>query len=414
MNKKRRQERLRIRRRKSAAAKNQRQGESPAASPVILPACKPMAGFCAQDAEPNSRVLVEICGFHTFDEGLPFYHMLEAFDPYLRLMNSNPWATKDLLLVLRPNETLAFLNDALPIRAKIRPKRSLEAGEGVFTDDIACIDALNFPGVIPEGAVGFLLLLSVGWRRGICFDCRPSHAESEVSAKDAFQYIQRVGAMVLAHLFFTERFLLSPEDWAKVLEVGWFPFVFLSGAFWNDIFRAITNGWDLERVEQKIHAAWLARCESQFSAWKTNECFKEHIPFLRRALDAYQKGDWVSVVALAGPRVEGLLRQSFGAWGKERELLEKVEGNLKEREHSRSLLFPDRLRQYFEQVFFRFVKFSEGDHSFSRHTLAHGLVSEQDISRKQALTLMLLIDHILYCMPADGDEAQNKGTVATT
>jgi hypothetical protein len=54
-------------------------------------------------------------------------------------------------------------------------------------------------------------------------------------------------------------------------------------------------------------------------------------------------------------------------------------------------------------VFFRFAQFSDADLPNSRHTLAHGLVASGKLTRKEALTLLLLIDHILYCVPLDDD-----------
>jgi len=131
----------------------------------------------------------------------------------------------------------------------------------------------------------------------------------------------------------------------------------------------------------------------------------KHVDFLDRAVRAYKEGDWLTVVSVAAPRVEGLIRQAFGAWGKQRDVVDKLAENVKRQEHARSLLFPDRLRQYFDRVFFRFTQFSIADLPNSRHTLAHGLVASDKLTRKEALTLLLLIDHILYCMPSD-DESQ--------
>ena len=97
------------------------------------------------------------------------------------------------------------------------------------------------------------------------------------------------------------------------------------------------------------------------------------------------------------------MRNAFGAWGRQREVIEKLAENVKQQEHARSLLFPDRLRQYFDKVFFRFVPFSGQDLPLNRPTLAHGVVSGNKLTRKEALTLLLLIDHLLYCMPLDED-----------
>jgi hypothetical protein len=381
--------------------------------PIIVPTPGRMIGFAAEAGRPQSRVRVEVSGFHTFDEGLPFYHMLEAFDPFLNAMGIGPCQVGNMLVVLGPKNTFIYADGNLPMIMQARPKRSWKAGESVFRDDIAGIDVLDFPNLQPPEDVGFLLLLSVGWRRGMCFDLRPLSPDHPAPSSDAFDAVKRMGGMVLAHLWFTERFLLSPDDWAKILAAGWFPFVFLPHDRWQDIFGAIQNGWDLSGSEQKIHDLWLAGCDDRLAVWRANVHFASHVDFLDRAIRAYKDGDWLTVVSLAAPRVEGLLRRAFGAWGKQREVLDKLAESVERQEHARSLLFPDRLRQYFEKVFFRFVQFSDPDLPQTRHTLAHGLVEAGKLTRKEALTLLLLIDHILYCMPLD-DGAKPAPPISAT
>jgi hypothetical protein len=95
------------------------------------------------------------------------------------------------------------------------------------------------------------------------------------------------------------------------------------------------------------------------------------------------------------------MRITFGSWGRQREVVDRLTEHVKQQEHARSLLFPDRLRQFFDKVFFRFTQFSSQNMPSNRHTLAHGIVSGDKLTRKEALTLLLLIDHILYCMPLD-------------
>jgi hypothetical protein len=148
----------------------------------------------------------------------------------------------------------------------------------------------------------------------------------------------------------------------------------------------------------------MQSCDDRLAGWKANRHFTGHIDFLERAVDAYKKEDWPTVVSLATPRVEGLMRMAFSALdNRQREVIDKMVENVKQQEHTQSLLFPDRLRQYFDKVFFRFTKFSSQDLPSNRHTLAHGLVTADKLTRKEALTLLLLIDHVLYCMPLDED-----------
>ncbi len=373
------------------------------AEPVVVPTRQIVLGFPPGDVPPGHYFWLEVSGYHTFDEGLRFYTRLEAFNEYVRAARLTESCIDRILVCISRSETHIYANNQLPLIARMRVKRSIKAGEGLYRDDIAGITHVDFPGVCPPAACGFLLLVSVGWRKGMCFDLRPVNPESQDTSNDAFENVKRMGGTILAHLHFTERFLLSNRDWGKVLKAGWFPFLFLSQDLWNELFASIRNGWDLQADEQKIHESWLNLCDDRLASWKANRHFSNHVDFLDRAIRAYKEGDWLTVVSVAAPRVEGLIRQAFGAWGKQKDVVEKLAKNVKQREHARSLLFPDRLRQYFDKVFFRFAQFSAADLPNSRHTLAHGLVASDKLTRKEALTLLLLIDHVLYCMPSDDD-----------
>jgi len=342
---------------------------------------------------------MEVCGFHAFDEGLMFYRMLEAFDPYVRAAGSAPGIVDRVLLVISPTETYVYLNERLPVLGRMRVKRSCKAGQPLLRDDIAGIEELDFPGIQPPDECGLMLLVSAGWRKGMCFDFRALDPTSGVSAAESYAAAKKIGGMLLAHLWFTEKFLLLPEDWDLILKNGWFPFILLPHGLWEGLFQAIKAGRDTARSEEEIHKLFLKCCSERVLSWRANRHFAGHMDFLERAVTAYKAGDWLTVVSVAAPRVEGLLRQAFGAWGQQGDVFDVFAKDLAGREHSRSLLFPDRLRQYFEQVFYRFTKFDQADLPATRHTLVHGLVESSKLTRKEALTLLLLVDHILYCMP---------------
>jgi hypothetical protein len=373
------------------------------AKPVVVPTRQVLAGFPASVAQPGQYCWLEVSGYHTFDEGLHFYTMLEAFNEYVRHAGLIESCVDRMLVCISREETHIYANNNLPMIARMRAKRNLKAGEATFRDDIAGIDRVEFPGVCPPSGCGFMLLVSVGWRRGMCFDLEPLGSPVGKTTNEAFDRVKNFGGMVLAHLHFTERFLLSDEDWESVLQAGWFPFMFLPNYLWQELFVSIRNGWDLQPNEQKIHERWMGSCDDRLASWMANKHFKPHIDFLERAVEAYKKADWLTVVSVAAPRVEGLMRITVGAWGKQREVTDKLAGNVKQQEHAKSLLFPDRLRQYLDTVFFGFTKFSDQDLPSNRHTVTHGLVTADKLTRKEALTLLLLIDHVLYCMPLAED-----------
>lgn len=372
--------------------------------PVVVPTKQVMAGFTASSARSGDYAWVEECGFHTFDEGLSFYSRLEAFNEFVLHCGLTASSVDRMLVCISKTETHIYVNNELPMIAMIRSKRSMNAGEGITRDDVAGVSKLEFPNVQPPAGSGFLLLVSADWRRGICFDFTALNCKTQDDSADAFDRIKHMGGMVLAHLWFAEKFLLSEEDWQRVLDAGWFPFISLPDKSWQSLITSIRNAWDLSADEQKIHETWLETCDTRLQSWKNNKHFANHIPFLESAVQHYKEQDWLAVVSIALPRVEGLMRMAFGIWGTEKEVIEGLAQKVSEQEHCRSLLFPDRLTQYFAKVFFRFIPFNQSDPPNTRQTLAHGVVPASKLTRKEALTLLLLIDHILYCMPIDPDQ----------
>ncbi len=371
----------------------------PRPQPVVVPTGQIKVGFNVSPLQQGEEGFIETCGYHTFDEGLDFYRILEVFNEYVKCTGLSPSSIDRILVCISKEKTYIYANDQLPMTARMRLKRAVNAEETIFKDDIAGIERLDFPNLQPPADCGFLLLISAGWRRGMCFDLRSVTLDSKTSSKEAFDSIKQMGGLVLAHLNFTEKFLLSNKDWGKVLDKGWFPFVFLPHNLWENLFTSITNNWSLQKSEEMIHDRWLTLCDDRLESWRSNEYFTNHTEFFSKAVSAYKEQDWLTVVSVAAPRVEGLMRMAFDSWHKQQKIIDRLTEHIKQQEHNRSLLFPDRLRQYLNKVFFRFTKFQKGNLPATRHTLAHGLVSSDSINRKEALTLLLLIDHLLYCMP---------------
>lgn len=381
------------------------------ARPVVLPRQgERFVGFTTHFTPKNATCDVEVSGFHTFDEGLSFYTMLDAFTPFLVRAGLRPPAVANALVILTPESDLVYAEQNFPIAMKVTAKKPFGAGEPVAIDDIARVSELKFPGIDPPPDSGFMLLLSHGWRRGMCFDFRSLHPPTDVTSAESFKLLQEFGAAVMSHLYYTEKFLLTPEDWNMVVAVGWFPFIALKAKTWEILMGTIRYGADLDEVEDIIHQEFVKLLDIRVDSWAKHAIIGVHSKFLKDAVDAYRVEKWASVVALALPRVEGMLREACGNMAATNsKFLDSLHEKLTEREHSRSLLFPDQLRRYFEEVVFPFTRFTDSGLPATRHTVAHGVVGYEELGRKQALTTLLLIDHLLYCIPSEPRDTEDSG-----
>ena len=383
-------------------------------SPIVIQTRGARAGICMEYVAEGHLATIETCGFHAFDEGLMFYNILESFNEYVQAAKLSPSMVDHMLVVISPTETQIYANEKLPYGAMVRVKGRLHAGQPVYKDSIAGCTKLDFPdGIDLPPNSGFMLLISVGWRRGVCFDLRPLAPTSanKVSTEEAFEQLKVYGGMLLSHLLFTERFLLTPDDWEQLIASGWFPFLLIPDREWERLVSAIRAGASLDTHEGKIHSAFLQAVDTRLEEWCASPHFECDNNFLRDAVDLYKLGKWAPCVSLLLPRIEGLLCRAFGIPEtiKSKDFLAKLEEDLKQRETSRSLLFPKRFVQFMKNAIYPYTDFANPQLPATRHTIGHGRVEYEAVnSRKLALTTCLLIDNLLYCMPKNNPAVSEK------
>ena len=370
--------------------------------PVVIPTVNRLSGF-AVERKPHGQdtCSVQVCGLHTFDEGLSFYKILEAFNVYVDAVGMSPSQVDRMLVVISPVKTFIYVNEKFSAMARCRLKKSCSKGQMLFTDDIVDAEGLSLEHIEVPANSGFLLLMSSGWRKGMCFDLRALMPEPLSTSQESRSYIEKMGGMLLSHLWFTERSLITSSQWDQIIDMGWFPFSMMTEICWNSLFDTIIHGENTGHAEELIHKSFLENIDGRIQSWESNKYLKGHFEFLNDAVDLYRQEKWAPSISIALPRVEGILRKAFGISGcKTGPLLEALDAEMLGREHSKSLLFPRQLRDYFEKNIFPYTDFNEERLPLTRHTTAHGLAGYDQFTRKHALTILMLIDHLLYCMPA--------------
>lgn len=346
---------------------------------------------------PNEYGRMEIVGFHSFDEGIPFYKLVDNFNGLAQRAGVPPSMVDRMLVVLEPKRTTVYVNDMIPFTVQIRARRRIDAFEPVGMKDVAGVERINLTNIsIPENA-GFILLLSNSWRKAFFFDFRPLLPDQPIP----IDYdVEVIGGQLLSHLIFTEYFLLSEADWDKTIAAGWFPFMHLVGDLWDGLFHSIRHDEDLNYPESQIYDSFSGVIDTKIEDWIRKDILRDEQPFLSRAVDAYKRKDWVSVISLISPRIEGIIRRSVGSYGKHDKMVNDLEtaiaGSIP---HERSLLFPKQLARYFRETFLQFVDFSTPSDTLNRHTVAHGTVPGSSMDQSHGLRIMLLLDHLYYCLP---------------
>lgn len=358
------------------------------------------AGYAAESAHGAGDVAVWMRGFVSSDQGADFLKLIEGFPSEIlqKLSDDRPVrpSTVDHMLVIirRDKTSTAYVNE-LQLVLEVQVKRSLKAGEPVFFGDIADVKRLKLGDVAVPADAAIVFVFSQGWRKGYFFDFEP------LRGADRSYDLERQCAQCLAYVAFQHLFSLSDQDWARLIEQGWFPFIELGEQKLRDVIACSREGW----VIDELHLAEIAEdvkkgLPAKLKSWDQHPIFKGHMTLIRRAAERYQDGDNVSACAILYPRIEGIIRSRQKAMagavdGKQKALVEVVLDANRAQRHAYSLLLPDRFRQYLQDVYF--AHFDPGNpKGLSRHTVSHGVAPEKQFSVKGATIGFLLLTQLSY------------------
>lgn len=372
--------------------------------PVTFEVDRQWGGFAMDRVRPNETGRMEVVGFHSFDEGIPFYKLVDNFNGLAHRAGVLPSMVDRMLVILEPRRTTLYMNDMIEISLLVRARRRIKAFEPVGMKDFAGIERVALHNVTVPKNAGFILLLSHFWRKAFFFDFRPLLPDQPVPIDCD---VEVVGGQLLSHLVYTEYFLLSDAQWDVTIAAGWFPFMHLVGDLWDSLLHSIRNGEDLTYAESQIYDSFAKVLDTKVDDWIKKSILRDEEPFLSRAVDAFKKKDWVTVISLISPRIEGIIRRSLGSYGKHDKMVADLENTITAAvPHDRSLLFPKQLARYFRQTFLQFVDFSASSGTLNRHTVAHGMVPGKSIDQSHGLRIMLLLDHLYYCLPTSSSTEQ--------
>lgn len=137
-------------------------------------------GYAASSARSGENVSVIVREFTSSEDGDLFISRLEgipsaiiaALPPESQVKGST---VDRLLAIIRRDETATvYVNNELHLLVDLITKgRDIEAGQSIFSDDIADIRKLTFHGITVPVDSGIVFLFSQGWRKGLYYDLAP-------------------------------------------------------------------------------------------------------------------------------------------------------------------------------------------------------------------------------------------------
>lgn len=378
--------------------------------PYEIKLSAPPAGFAAETCEGPGEINVYVKGLFTSESGPLFYKMLDGLtqgylDPHL---SEGPRSVSNInyvLVIVQRNLTATVYVDELVFESMIQPKRSVKKGEGIVKEDIA--DVADFKLIHPEtGEIsigndeGVYLLSRVGWKQFFYFDLEP------LVGKPREVPFGKMLAACWTLLTFDEVFRLTETDFKKLFDIGWFPFVGILGAPFENLSNAITDNVDPTKAIERICDAFDSEAlDKMLKRFESYAFLEEHIPFLETGIERLKAGDYLSSVHVVWPRIEGLMRKLLGYSNErpsQRKLAESLRDHVVTNKPFSQLYLPVRFCEYLLAVYFKDFVPTEVEVEISRHSLAHGTASSTVFSKHKALIGLLIVEQIAYYTSRSG------------
>jgi len=295
-----------------------------------------------------------------------------------------------MLAIFRSNGTVSVYINELSITAKARTSgASIIAGQLVRADDIVDIQSLDIGVHVPDDC-GVLFLTSEGWRKALYFDFTPSSTTPRsINLADVFGQIQ-------SYLIFQDRLRITDGEWDHLFAREWFPFIGLSMNYVVSLLEHIRADWNPDDLTDRAADEIRAKISDWRRAWSTHPLFHGHHLLIDRAVERFLNDDYISATSLLYPRIEGILRGAAGADTSQVGLSQSAAEINAFTVHSPML--PARFRQYVQKVYFRSFDPASSEHAVSRHTVGHGVASENAFNKKAACLGLLIIQQLFFSL----------------
>jgi hypothetical protein len=359
-------------------------------------------GYATTSGRAGDPIEISVRGFVSSEDGDAFIKLLEGFPQELISKappgkSIPPSMVDHLLAIVRGDKTVYVYVNELNIIAHMKPKRTIKKGEKVSTRDIADIERGILKDITIPIDTGVVLLLSQGWRKGLYYDFWPINPSNPTPRAYDLEII--IGQM-LGYLLFQHLFTLVDDDWTKLFEQQWFPFISLDPVTIEKIISYAKNNWLIDDLLPSIASEVSSKTDLMIARWKANPYFSDHLSILETAIERYQKHDYISCVAALFPRIEGVMRshhlsKSSPDKMQQADLSKSAIASIPAERQSSSLLLPAKFENYLTRIYFKNFDPAK-PRGASRHTVGHGVAPEAEFNMKNATLAILILDQLAF------------------
>ena len=123
--------------------------------------------------------------------------------------------------------------------------------------------------------------------------------------------------------------------------------------------------------------------------------FQTHLLFIEAGWATLQQGNFIATVQTLMPRIQGIMHGILNRKGGQKYL---ADGLVKDHD-ARSLLMPEKFKEYLLSCYFRDFDLETGDRPLARHSIAHGVSDAADYDEIAATLPFFIFDQIFFFLP---------------
>jgi hypothetical protein len=309
----------------------------------------------------------------------------------------------NLLIRIDKNNTAKIFADNFPMMQLMMIKKDINKFGLVYEDDIVDITEVSFKDDVVDCSIQdgekVIWIFRKSYSFGLYFDLT-GKLNAEVARKemaDAFKNLS----------YFSFYKSLEDEQYRRLLELGWFPFIRIMGARYNELFSYISS--------KKEHAidSWIEQhftknyIEKFTEKWWRKESFKSKKTIIESGLKCFYDKNYPACISTLTPMIEGVANEAFlkdpknhskkplGTKGKDTikflhaKSIEKFTSNF-------SLALPHKFKEYLDEFFFKSGMQQSNLSKANRHPIAHGRADSDSYQIERAIQTILTLDQMAF------------------
>lgn len=359
------------------------------------------AGYSMAAFQGEGVIQVQYRGISLSSNGKDFIRKVEGFPNKILQLACEDFHASDIrnfvAIIHADLKVEAYINE-LEVFGEALVTKSVKESDPVKKSDLYHFDRISFKDVEFPNDCAYIVILSNGWDRILCYDFGPLRDGENTHLID-YDVGRFLGAGFSASIFY-DIFDLDESEWDKVILSGWFPFSYLGYEQQKNLFNHVKFGWNTDDVEKSIDEQFCNDSDAWLEQIASNEKITQHYDIIERSLKYHINKQYDASIHILYPRIEALLREDFiranpSKEGRRQDVLsEHIPTSITQHTHSVTRLFPEQFGEYILKCYFKDFSVSSVSDFVSRNTLGHGVATISSFTRKSSLVGFLILDQI--------------------